>query len=101
MDEYQVEERITATGKTAPRITPADIDNAIVSEDFHVFPNTTVTVCMLTLRNGFSTIGYSAAASIDNFNADIGRDIARKNAREKIWVLEGYLLKERLHSAQS
>jgi hypothetical protein len=101
MDEQQIEDRIAAAGKTAPRLTPADIDKAIASEDFHVFPGTTVTVCMLTLRNGFSTIGYSAAASIDNFDAEIGRDIARKNAREKIWVLEGYLLKQRLHDAQA
>ena len=48
------------------------------------------------LRNGYSTIGESAAVSLANFDKEIGRKIARENARDKIWALEGYLLKEKL-----
>lgn len=51
----------------------------------------------VTLKNGFTVTGESAAASPENFDAEIGRKIARQNAREKIWMLEGYLLKQRLH----
>lgn len=95
-DEDRIEAAIQAAGKTAPRLTPADIDAAIVGEDYHVFPGTTLTVCCLKLRNGFTATGESAAASPENFDQAIGRDIARRNAREKIWPLEGYVLREKL-----
>lgn len=97
-DEQQIENEIVAKGLTAPRITPDDIDATIVSEQYHVFPNTTLTVCALTLRNGFQVVGESACASPENFNADIGRKIARDNARNKIWALEGYRLRSHLAS---
>lgn len=92
-DEAATEKAIQAKGLTAPRVTPADIDAQIVGELFHVPPGTTLTLCVLTLRNGFTVTGESACASPENFDAAIGRDIARRNAREKIWALEGYLLK--------
>lgn len=97
MDEMRIEAMLIEHGKTAPRLTSADIDAAIVGEDYHVFPGTTVTVCCLRLRNGFSVVGESAAASPANFVAEIGRRIARDNARDKIWALEGYLLRERMN----
>ena len=81
----------------APRLTPDDIDTVIVEEDYHVFPGTTLTVCRLGLMNGFSVTGESAAASPANFNEAIGRMIARENARNKVWMLEGYLLKQHLY----
>lgn len=99
-DEAAVEEQIQAKGLTAPRITPAHIDSQIMTEAYHVFPGTTLTVCCLTLKNGFTVTGESAAASPENFNQEIGRTIARRNARDKIWSLEGYLLRTRLTDAQ-
>ncbi|MGG7535341.1 Gp49 family protein [Rhizobium sp. 12,4] len=96
-DEEAIEAEIQAKGKTAPRLTPAMIDAAIVAEQYHVFPGTTLTVCALTLQNGFQVTGESAAASPDNFDQEIGRKIARENARNKIWPLEGYLLKQALY----
>lgn len=96
-DEKTIEAEIQAKGLNAPRLTPALIDAAITGEMFHVFPGTTLTVCALQLRNGFIVAGESAAVSPENFNEEIGRKIARDNARQKIWALEGYLLRERLH----
>ncbi len=95
-NEQAIEQELQAKGLNAPRLTPELIDSVIVGEDYHIFPGTTVTVCMLVLKNGFSVIGHSAAASPENFNQEIGRKIARANAREKIWQLEGYLLKQTL-----
>jgi hypothetical protein len=95
-DEAQIEAEIQAKGLNAPRLTPSLIDETIVSEQYHIFPNTTLTVCALTLRNGYIVTGESAAASPENFNQEIGRKIARDNARNKIWALEGYLLREKL-----
>ena len=53
-------------------------------------------MCCLTLRNGFTVTGESACASPENFDAELGKKIARSNARDKIWALEGYALRERL-----
>ena len=55
-----------------------------------------LTFCVLVLRNGFTVTGESACASPENFDAEIGRKIARQNAVQKIWPLMGYALKERL-----
>ncbi|WP_016744399.1 Gp49 family protein [Rhizorhabdus wittichii] len=95
-DEAQIEAEIQRKGLNAPRLNPQMIDDAIASEQYHVFPGTTMTVCALTLRNGYIVTGESAAASPENFDKEIGRKIARDNARNKIWALEGYLLREKL-----
>lgn len=95
-NEQATEAEIQRKGLNAPRLTPALIDAQIVAEQFHVFPGTTLTVCALTLRNGFQVIGESAAASPENFDVDLGRKIARDNARNKIWAFEGYTLRNAL-----
>lgn len=95
-DEKAIESEIQAKGLNAPRLTPENVDSVIVGEAYHVFPGTTLTVCCLVLRNGFSVTGESAAVSIENFDEELGRKIARSNARNKIWMLEGYALRERL-----
>lgn len=97
MTEQDIELEIQAKDLTAPRLTPDHIDATIASEQYHVFPGTTLTICALTLTNGFNVTGESAAASLDNFDEEIGRKIARENARNKIWQLEGYLLKQSLY----
>ena len=97
MSEEQIEQEIQEKGLNAPRLTPEIIDSAIVDADYHVFDKTFQTVCCLTLKNGFTVTGESACASPENFNVDISKKIARDNARNKIWQLEGYLLKQRLY----
>ena len=64
ISEASLEQEIQAKGLVAPRITPADVDAAIVSAAYHVFPGTTLTVCCITLQNGFLVTGESAAASL-------------------------------------
>lgn len=98
MKDYENE--IVSKGLTAPRVTPDSLEKAIASEQYHVFPNTTFTACLLTLQNGYTVVGESACASPENFDAALGRKIARDNAKNKIWALEGYLLKQRLHEAK-
>lgn len=95
-DEAAIEAEINRKGLNAPRLRPEDIDRQIASEAFHVFPGTTLTVCALTLMNGFIVTGESAAASPENFDEEIGRKIARDNARNKIWAFEGYTLRNEL-----
>ncbi|CAB4122294.1 Phage protein (N4 Gp49/phage Sf6 gene 66) family [uncultured Caudovirales phage] len=90
LTEEKIEARLQARGISGPRLKPQDIDDLIVAEAFHVFPGTTITVACLTLTNGFNLVGQSASISLENFDEVIGRDIARRNARDKIWQLEGY-----------
>ena len=106
----------------APRVTPADIEAEIASEHYftaadgvageahrrdlagdalpvgwYAPPQTDLlTFCVLVLRNGFTVTGESACASPENFNAEIGRRIARENAVNKVWPLLGFRLRDRL-----
>lgn len=91
-----IEQEIIRKNLTAPRVTPADLEAEIVATQFHVFPGTMVTVCALTLRNGFNVVGESACASPENFNQEIGERIARENAKQKIWPLLGFRLRDSL-----
>lgn len=97
MSERAIEKEIQNKGLTAPRLTPDIIDSICAKKQFHVFDDSCLTVCCLTLVNGFTVTGESACASPENFNQEIGEKIAFENARNKIWMLEGYLLKQRIH----
>lgn len=113
--EHHIEQEIQSKNLNAPRITPEHIDSKIKAveyilprdvckrdngvEVFDAPPSLqTLTFCIITLENGFTVTGESACASPENFDADIGKEIAYDNAREKIWVLEGYLLKQHLYN---
>ena len=74
------------------RVTEDDLDKEIVGEDYYRFPDTTVTVCCLRIRNGMCLIGESACVDPRNFNEVIGRKVARANAREQLWKLLGFRL---------
>jgi hypothetical protein len=100
MSEQEIEKEIQDKGLTAPRLTPDKITAAIASEMYYVFPGTQLTVCCLTLQNGFTVTGESACASPENFNEEVGRKVAKENARDKIWLLEGYLLKQKLFEGE-
>ena len=116
MNDSQIEQEIQAKGLTAPRVTPADIEANIVSEHYFTAadayrsnpcydpheplpapaPLELLTFCVLVLRNGFTVPGESACASPENFDAELGRKIARQNAVQKLWPLMGYHLKQNL-----
>jgi len=96
MDENKLEQELQTLGLNAPRLSPTMISETIIAEQYYVFPGTVMTVCCLTLRNGFNVVGTSAPASPENFNEEIGRKIAKDKAQEQIWALEGYLLKSKL-----
>lgn len=119
-EDESIENQIQMKGKTSPRVTPANIEANIASEHYFTAQDGAVgnsgngkyagdwevprsiealgllTFCVLVLRNGFTVTGDSACASPENFDAEIGRNIARQNAVQKIWPLMGYELKQRL-----
>ena len=125
MNDQAIEQEIQAKGLTAPRITPADVEANIIGEAYFTGeqgraaavapdgstpergyfsrpgqhrPLSLLTFCVLVLRNGFTVTGESACASHENFDAEVGRKIARQNAISKVWPLMGYHLKEKLHN---
>ena len=95
MNDALIEQEIQEKGLIEVRITPADIEAVIHDEKYHVIPGTTTTICCLVLRNGFTVIGESSCLSAKNFDQEIGREISKDNAKDKIWALEGYLLKQK------
>lgn len=99
-NEKEIENEIQEKGLNAPRLTPDHIDSVIIGETYTNLPDGRTIVCQLTLKNGYTIDGKSACVSKENFNQEIGNKIARQNAREKIWELEGYLLKEKLYTAK-
>lgn len=118
MNDQEIEKEIVAKGKTAPRVTVEHILSTVASEHYFTAGDgfagaaaltakegdiisapeslDLLTFCVLVLKNGFTVTGESACASPENFDAGIGRNIAKQNAVNKIWLLEGYLLKQRL-----
>ena len=122
MNDQQIEQEIQAKGLTAPRVTPDDIEASIASEHYFTAadgqvgavarstiedawdiaadaPLELLTFCVLVLRNGFTVTGESACVSRENFDAEIGRKVARENAISKMWPRLGYALKDKLHAA--
>lgn len=125
MNDHAIEQEIQAKGLNAPRVRPADIEDNIVGEYYFTASEGVIgavqasklesagqvqllhakdaevslgllTFCVLVLRNGFTVTGESACASPENFNAEIGRKIARDNAVAKVWPLMGYELRNKL-----
>jgi Phage protein (N4 Gp49/phage Sf6 gene 66) family len=121
MNDQTIEQEIQAKGLTAPRVTREDIEANILSEHYFTAGDgycgaaslelsesngselpiiappealDLLTFCVLILRNGFTVTGESACASPENFDADLGRKIARQNAINKVWPLMGYALKQ-------
>ena len=114
-----IQQEIEAKGLHAPRVTPADIEAEIASEHYFTAadgqvgavarstiedawdvevdaPLELLTFCVLVLKNGFTVTGESACASPENFDAEIGRKIARENAVAKMWPLLGFRLRDKL-----
>lgn len=120
MSDKAIEQAIQAKGLNAPRIKPDDIKANIASVHYFMASNAIqqegavhehgpegwylgatqlLTFCVIQLRNGFTVTGESACASPENFDAEIGRRIARENAVSKIWPLMGYELRSKLADA--
>ncbi|WP_295446262.1 Gp49 family protein [uncultured Thiodictyon sp.] len=117
MTDQDIENEIRAINShVAPRVTLADIEEEITSEwtftaaqgvdqayQGNVQPECVpgvlcrLTFCVLVLRNGFTLVGKSSCVSAENFNADLGRKLARENAINHAWPLFGFALAERLY----
>lgn len=89
------------------KLTPEYIEGLIIRENtmyvrdsFAPANDSNITIVILRLKNGFEVIGQSSCVDPLNFDKEIGAGIARKNAVDKVWEIEGYLLKQRMYEAQ-
>lgn len=80
-----------------PRVTELSIRDGIMQVDY--LYKDLLTICVLTMDNGFMVHGVSAAASPQNHDEAVGKRYAYDNAFKQLWQLEGYLLRDRLHHA--
>lgn len=108
-DSLAVSEALSARGATHPRVSLADMEAAIDTENYlnagdaaervgqeASAPMHLMTLCFLTMRNGFVVVGKSAPASPENFDADKGRTFAREDAIRQLWPLMGFALRQQL-----
>ena len=100
---------------TAPKVRSTDVEACIAHEHYFTAYDAAMattenrlavppqlkllTICVLTLANGFTVLGTSACASPENFDAAYGRKLARGKAVDQIWPLLGYELRTKLHLA--
>ena len=107
MNDQDIEQAIQAKGLTAPRVTPADIKALMdrIVYTFDVRPNGSTTTLAHAFLDGdfYLATGVSACVSVENFDAELGKDIAiagaKAAAEDKLWELEGYALRKRLAAA--
>ncbi len=113
----EIEQEIQDKGLVGPRVTLSDIEENIGSEHYftagealnkrfaeessELGPLGLLTFCVLVLKNGFTIVGTSACLSPENYDAELGRRIARRNAVEQMWPLMGYALKKQLFEGQT
>lgn len=114
MSLEQTEEACAAVAR-APRVSLGDIKNGMAdfsfrraSECVHLGgigdalgqgPLSTVTLCFVVMKNGYVVIGKSAPASPENFDAELGKDLAFEDAVEQLWPLMGFALRDKLAAA--
>jgi hypothetical protein len=106
----EASDKEAAAGAKAPRVALSDIEGAVL----HRFDTTgdkiaqeapvgaeslgVLSICLLVMRNGFTVIGKSAPASLENFNPELGKKLAYEDAIRQLWPLMGYALREKLSS---
>lgn len=107
MNDQDIEQAIQAKGLAAPRVTPAHIKALMdrIVYTFDVRPNGSTTTLAHAFLDGdfYLATGVSSCVSVENFDAELGKDIAiagaKAAAEDKLWELEGYALRERLAAA--
>lgn len=86
----------------APRITLEYMESRIRHTEF-IYPDVApgLTICLLTLDNGFHSVGISAPALTQNYNQDVGRKYAKENALRDLWGKFGFALCEKAYASKA
>lgn len=80
------------------KVTQDEIKVLIEKVDYYVFPETTVTTCLISLKNGAKVLGVNYGRILpEEQDWEMGKQEAYKDAFNKIWELEGYLVRQGLY----
>jgi len=94
MNNQEVEQAIAT--RPYPKVTKDQMEKRIKNVE-HLTIGTTVTICNITLDNGYSVRGESACVDPRNFDAAIGQKLSYDDAFRKLWSLFGFMLAEDIH----
>lgn len=89
------QDQAQAAVAVAPRVNLDEMTKKIVNTVYYKHDH--LTICVVEMENGFFLVGQSAPASIENFDEDIGCELAYEDCIKQLWRLEGYILKQKLH----
>lgn len=88
-----------------PKVTENDLLNNIAHTEIvehETHGGQILRWAILTTLSGFAVTGDpSASVCRENDDPDLGAEIATRNARNKLWQMMGYALKERLFLSNS
>lgn len=90
--EKELQERTAA-----PRVHQSDVDAAVLRSEYTLLPDGRTTICLITMRNGFTVRGESSCVFVENYRKDIGERVAREDAYGKVWAFLGFALAEKRH----
>jgi hypothetical protein len=100
VDDPGIEQHLESARFVAPRVTLSELDANIVHTEIvkHVSQSGQILRwAVLTTKSGFAVTGRpSAAVCAENDDPKLGERIATENARQELWPLMGYALRERL-----
>lgn len=77
------------------KITVEFLNSEIANVEY-LRPVGTLTICVITTKDGFTFTGESACVNPANFNQEIGEKIAYDNAFNKMWLPYGFWLHKTL-----
>ena len=80
---------IVAT-QTGFKLSEKQLLSLVNTNVFHTYAGSTLTVCVLFLNSGATVIGKSACIDPANYNEELGKTLAYRNAVQKLYELEGY-----------
>ena len=94
-----------------PKVVPDDLENEIAMTSYINAGHATdsaassslrcLTICILTLKNGFTVLGQSACVDRRNYDKALGEGYARADAVKKLWPLLGFRLADKLYGARN
>lgn len=83
--------------KSEYRVTEDLIRSKIKDVHYTILEDGKTTICNIYLENGFTVRGESACVDINNFDINLGEKYSYENAFNKLWLLEGYLMQEKMY----
>lgn len=99
-DAQALETRLQDMGLTAKRVTPDMINERIMSVEYRFVEESQLMLCVITLDNGYRETGVNMIVSPENFDEELSKELAYKQAYQKFFALFAFLLTEDRYQAR-